>query len=65
MELETLSRQFFAQDLATKLKMRMELAGTAWWGYFPVGGELTVGKPDLKEGLYFGTRIIPTYTRRR
>ena len=26
-------------------------------GLFPVGGELTSGKPDLKEGLYFGTEL--------
>ncbi|MEH1853411.1 MAG: 2-oxoglutarate and iron-dependent oxygenase domain-containing protein [Nostoc sp.] len=52
--LEEISRQFFAQDLETKLKIRMALAGIAWRGYFPVGGELTSGKPDLKEGIYFG-----------
>ncbi len=23
----------------------------------PVGGELTSGKPDLKEGVYFGTEL--------
>jgi isopenicillin N synthase-like dioxygenase len=32
----------------------MARAGRAWRGYFPVGGELTSGEPDLKEGLYFG-----------
>ncbi len=55
--METLSRQFFAQDEASKLKIRMELAGKAWRGYFPVGDELTSGKPDLKEGLYFGEEL--------
>ncbi|MBW4605644.1 MAG: isopenicillin N synthase family oxygenase [Hassallia sp. WJT32-NPBG1] len=55
--LEQLSRQFFAQDLETKLKIRMALAGKAWRGYFPVGGELTSGKPDLKEGIYFGAEL--------
>jgi isopenicillin N synthase-like dioxygenase len=35
----------------------MELAGKAWRGYFPVGGELTSGRPDLKEGFYFGTEL--------
>ncbi|MBE8990688.1 isopenicillin N synthase family dioxygenase [Nostoc sp. LEGE 12450] len=55
--LEVLSRQFFAQDLETKLKIRMALAGIAWRGYFPVGGELTSGKPDLKEGIYFGAEL--------
>jgi isopenicillin N synthase-like dioxygenase len=35
----------------------MERGGRAWRGYFPVGGELTSGRPDLKEGLYFGTEL--------
>ncbi len=55
--LETLSRQFFAQDLEPKMAIRMERGGKAWRGYFPVGGELTSGKPDLKEGLYFGAEL--------
>lgn len=60
-QLETLSRQFFAQNLETKLNIRMELAGTAWRGYFPVGRELTSGKPDLKEGIYFGAELLPDH----
>jgi len=59
--LETLSRQFFAQDLDTKMAIRMERGGKAWRGYFPVGGELTSGKPDLKEGLYFGAELSPDH----
>lgn len=55
--LEQLSRQFFAQDLKTKLEICMERGGRAWRGYFPVGGELTSGKPDLKEGIYFGAEL--------
>src|SRR5205807_46952 len=55
--LEDLCRRFFAQDLETKLELRMEKSGRAWRGYFPVGGELTSGKPDLKEGLYFGAEL--------
>ncbi len=55
--LEALSRQFFAQDLDTKLKIRMSRGGRAWRGYFPVGAELTSGKPDLKEGIYFGAEL--------
>ena len=55
--IEELSRQFFAQDLETKLKIRMALGGKAWRGYFPVGGELTSGKPDQKEGIYFGAEL--------
>jgi isopenicillin N synthase-like dioxygenase len=56
-QLEHLSQQFFAQDEDTKLKIRMALGGRAWRGYFPVGNELTSGKPDLKEGIYFGTEL--------
>lgn len=55
--LEDLSRQFFEQDLETKLEIRMNVGGRAWRGYFPVGGELTSGKPDLKEGIYFGAEL--------
>ena len=51
------SRQFFAQALERKLEIRMGLGGRAWRGYFPVGGELTSGRPDLKEGLYFGAEL--------
>src|SRR5262252_5130037 len=56
-QIEDASRQFFAQDTETKLEIRMSRGGRAWRGYFPVGGELTSGKPDLKEGLYFGTEL--------
>ncbi|MBD3886196.1 isopenicillin N synthase family oxygenase [Phormidium tenue FACHB-886] len=56
-QLEQLSQQFFAQDLETKMRIRMALGGKAWRGYFPVGGELTSGKPDRKEGIYFGAEL--------
>jgi isopenicillin N synthase-like dioxygenase len=49
-----LSRRFFAQDLETKLRIRMALGGRAWRGYFRAGEELASGRPDYKEGLYFG-----------
>jgi isopenicillin N synthase-like dioxygenase len=55
--LETLSREFFAKPLDSKMAIRMELGGRAWRGYFPVGDELTSGKPDLKEGIYFGAEL--------
>ncbi len=55
--LEALSRRVFALPLETKLEIRMELGGRAWRGYFPVGDELTSGKPDVKEGLYFGAEL--------
>jgi isopenicillin N synthase-like dioxygenase len=55
--LQTLSRKFFAQETETKLQIRMALGGRAWRGYFRVGDELTSGKPDQKEGLYFGAEL--------
>lgn len=55
--LEELSRQFFARPAKEKLDIRMELGGRAWRGYFPVGNELTSGRPDQKEGLYFGAEL--------
>jgi isopenicillin N synthase-like dioxygenase len=55
--LEKLSQQFFAQDIEAKMEIRMALGGRAWRGYFPVGGELTSGQPDLKEGIYFGAEL--------
>jgi isopenicillin N synthase-like dioxygenase len=57
LRLRDLSRQFFAQDVDSKLRLRMALGGRAWRGYFRVGDELTAGKPDQKEGLYFGTEL--------
>jgi len=39
------------------MRWRMELGGRAWRGYFPLGGELTSGRPDWKEGLYFGAEL--------
>jgi len=54
-ELDRASRAFFELPLAEKLEIAMAKGGRAWRGFFPVGGELTSGRPDLKEGLYFGT----------
>jgi isopenicillin N synthase-like dioxygenase len=55
--LHDLSREFFAQDVDAKLRIGMALGGRAWRGYFRVGDELTSGKPDQKEGLYFGAEL--------
>lgn len=52
-----LSRQFFQLDVETKNRMHMSRGGRAWRGYFPVGGELTSGRPDIKEGIYFGEEL--------
>lgn len=53
-QLEAHSRQFFAQSKPVKMQIAMAKGGRAWRGYFPVGDELTSGKPDRKEGIYFG-----------
>jgi len=57
--LDRASRRFFALPEAEKLAIAMSRGGRAWRGYFPVGGELTSGRPDLKEGLYFGEGLGP------
>ncbi|MEU8272312.1 2-oxoglutarate and iron-dependent oxygenase domain-containing protein [Sphaerisporangium sp. NPDC049002] len=54
-ELDSAARRFFALPLDRKMEISMEKGGRAWRGFFPVGAELTSGRPDLKEGLYFGT----------
>ncbi len=56
-ELENLSRTFFDLPESEKSSIAMEHAGTAWRGWFPLGGEVTSGIPDQKEGLYFGTEL--------
>jgi isopenicillin N synthase-like dioxygenase len=55
--LERASHIFFALSEAEKLEIAMARGGRAWRGYFPVGGELTSGRPDQKEGIYFGTEL--------
>ena len=55
--LEATSRRFFALDEATKMQWRMARGGRAWRGYFPAACELTSGRPDWKEGLYFGSEL--------
>lgn len=60
-----LGRRFFAQDEAIKASIRMALAGSAWRGWFPVGGELTSGEADAKEGIYFGADHSPDDPRVR
>ncbi|MCA8885540.1 MAG: 2-oxoglutarate and iron-dependent oxygenase domain-containing protein [Hyphomonadaceae bacterium] len=57
--LDVASRKFFVLPEAEKMKIAMARGGRAWRGYFPVGGELTSGKPDRKQGLYFGEELGP------
>ncbi|MDT7571412.1 MAG: hypothetical protein QOE05_1586 [Actinomycetota bacterium] len=62
-DLEQLSREFFALPDDTKADIAMSKGGIAWRGWFPVGGELTSGKPDRKEGIYFGSELARTDPR--
>jgi isopenicillin N synthase-like dioxygenase len=55
--LDRASRTFFALPEEEKHKIAMARGGRAWRGFFPVGGELTSGKPDIKEGVYFGEEL--------
>jgi len=57
--LMAVSRRFFALPEAEKMKISMARGGRAWRGFFPVGGELTSGRPDIKEGVYFGEELGP------
>lgn len=57
--LEAAARSFFEQPQDRKSQIDMSLAGRAWRGWFPIGGELTSGVPDRKEGLYFGEELGP------
>ncbi len=58
-ELEQLHREFFALPDDVKARIAMPRAGSAWRGWFPVGGELTSGVPDRKEGVYYGVELPP------
>lgn len=57
--LDGASQRFFALPDAEKMRIAMSRGGRAWRGFFPVGGELTSGKPDIKEGVYFGEDLGP------
>lgn len=61
--LDTASRKFFDLPEDVKLRIPMSRGGRAWRGFFPLGGELTSGRPDGKEGLYFGTELPPDHPR--
>ena len=60
-----LAGEFFALPIERKVAIAMARGGRAWRGYFPVEGELTSGRPDRKEGLYFGTELGPDDPRVR
>ena len=61
--LEALSREFFGLPEDEKARIAMAGGGRAWRGWFPVGGELTSGRPDRKEGIYFGAELARDHPR--
>ena len=56
-ELDRAAREFFALPNHAKAAMAMSVGGRAWRGWFPLGGEVTSGIPDRKEGIYFGEEL--------
>jgi isopenicillin N synthase-like dioxygenase len=55
------ARRFFARPDGEKAAIGMDRGGRAWRGWFPVGGELTSGIPDQKEGVRC---TVPTCSRK-
>ena len=55
--LDGAAQSFFALPDETKAEIAMARGGRAWRGWFPLGGELTAGVPDRKEGIYFGEEL--------
>jgi isopenicillin N synthase-like dioxygenase len=53
------ARRVFELPVEQKEQVALSVGGTAWRGWFPLGGELTSGVPDLKEGYYFGREAPP------
>ncbi len=56
-ELVEVAKSFFALSTSAKQRVALSRGGPAWRGWFPLGGELTSGVPDLKEGYYFGREL--------
>jgi isopenicillin N synthase-like dioxygenase len=57
--LERLARALFALPEDQKAEIAMSHGGRAWRGWFPLEGELTSGRADRKEGVYFGAELPP------
>ncbi len=55
--LETSASEFFLLPEEEKTEIAMSRGGRAWRGWFPLGGELTSGVADRKEGIYFGREL--------
>src|SRR5262245_14876110 len=49
--------RFLRLPVDAKRQIAMARGGRAWRGWFPLGGEVTSGAPDLKEGIYFGEEL--------
>ena len=64
-DLRAAAVEFFALADPEKAAIGMAHGGPAWRGWFGVGGELTSGVPDGKEGVYFGTELGPDDPRVR
>jgi isopenicillin N synthase-like dioxygenase len=62
-DLDRAARTFFALPDDTKSAISMTAGGRAWRGWFPLYGEVTSGRPDGKEGLYFGIDHPPDHPR--
>ncbi|MEQ1788636.1 MAG: 2-oxoglutarate and iron-dependent oxygenase domain-containing protein [Acidimicrobiales bacterium] len=62
-QLDHAARAFFARPEAEKAAIAMDRGGRAWRGWFPFEGELTSGRPDRKEGIYFGAELPTTDPR--
>lgn len=63
--LDGAARHLFALPTEAKARVAMANGGRAWRGWFPLGGELTSGRPDHKEGMYFGAELPPDDPRVR
>jgi len=59
--LDGAARAFFELPQTAKRPFEMRHAGAAWRGWFPLGGEVTSGVPDRKEGLYVGVDHPPDH----
>jgi isopenicillin N synthase-like dioxygenase len=55
--LESAAHELFALPEEAKQRIAMAHGGRAWRGWFPLHGELTSGRPDEKEGVYFGAEL--------
>lgn len=58
-ELMQCAAEFFSLPDSEKQLVSMTHGGPAWRGWFPLGGELTSGVPDRKEGYYYGAELPP------